>query len=65
MAERRLAWLARIVIVWGAAIFLKLVSLEVVHHQEYARKARERQELVIDIPGRAARFTTARGKRSP
>ena len=49
MAERRLTWLARIVLLWGAAIFLKLVSLQVVHHQEYAKKARARQELVVDI----------------
>jgi cell division protein FtsI (penicillin-binding protein 3) len=31
-------------------IFLKLVSLQVLHHQEYAKKARQRQELIVDIP---------------
>jgi cell division protein FtsI (penicillin-binding protein 3) len=49
MAERRLSWLARIVLLWGAAIFLKLVSLQVIHHQEYLGKARSRQELVVEI----------------
>ena len=51
MAERRLSWLARIVLLWGAAIFLKLVSLQVLHHEEYSKKARARQELVVEIPG--------------
>src|SRR5207302_5406373 len=48
--ERRLTWLAAIVLFWGAAIFLKLFSLQVLHHQEYARMARARQEMVIEIP---------------
>ena len=50
MVERRLTWLAAIVLVWGAAIFLKLVSLQVVRHQEYLNLARARQEMVIEIP---------------
>lgn len=50
MVERRLTWLAAIVVLWGAAIFLKLVSLQVVRHQEYLKMARARQEMVIDIP---------------
>ena len=48
MVERRLTWLAGIVLVWGAAIFLKLVSLQVLHHYEYARMARAHQELDPD-----------------
>jgi cell division protein FtsI (penicillin-binding protein 3) len=50
MVERRLTWLAGIVLLWGAAIFLKLISLQVLHHQEYSRIARARQEMVIEIP---------------
>jgi cell division protein FtsI (penicillin-binding protein 3) len=50
MVERRLTWLAAIVLLWGAAIFQKLFSLQVLHHQEYSRMARARQELVIEIP---------------
>ena len=37
MVERRLKWLAWIVVVWGAVIFYKLISLQVFHHQEYVR----------------------------
>jgi cell division protein FtsI (penicillin-binding protein 3) len=51
MVERRLKWLAWIVVAWGAAIFLKLVSLQVIHHREYVNLARARQELVVEISG--------------
>src|SRR5690349_10800316 len=51
MVERRLIWLARIVLLWGAAIFIKLVSLQVLHHQEYVNLAHSRQELDIEIQG--------------
>src|SRR2546425_3025153 len=50
MVERRLTWLAAIVLVWGAAIFFKLVSLQVLHHREYSSQARSRQEMTIEIP---------------
>ena len=50
MAERRLTWLALIVSVWGVAIFGKLISLQVLHHREYAAKARAIQEIVVPIP---------------
>jgi len=52
MVERRLTWLAAIVVIWGAAIFYKLVSIEVVRHQEYVREAKARQEIVVEIPAR-------------
>lgn len=51
MAERRLTWLAAVVLLWGSAIFYKLISLQVLHHREYARMARARQELVVEISG--------------
>jgi cell division protein FtsI (penicillin-binding protein 3) len=50
MVERRLTWLAAIILAWGAAIFYKLISLQVFHHSEYALLARSRQELVVEIP---------------
>src|SRR5215469_10362534 len=50
MAERRLLILAALVLVWGGTIFGKLVSLQVLHHAEYQRVARSRQELLIEIP---------------
>lgn len=60
MVERRLKWLAWIVIVWGAVIFLKLISLQVLHHQEYLQLARNRQEQRKEIPApRGAIFDRA------
>jgi cell division protein FtsI (penicillin-binding protein 3) len=50
MVERRLIWLAGIILVWGAAIFFKLISLQVVHHQQYVAAARRSQEKVDEIP---------------
>lgn len=50
MVERRLIWLAGIILVWGAAIFYKLISLQVVHHQQYVAAARRSQEKVDEIP---------------
>ena len=50
MVERRLTWLAGIVFLWATAIFLRLISLEVVHHREYAAMARRHQEVVRKIP---------------
>src|SRR5215831_10880842 len=47
--ERRLTWLARIVLVWGAAIFLKLVWLQVVQHRKYVNLAKARQEVAIEV----------------
>lgn len=50
MVERRLTWLALAVLLWGGAIFYKLISLQVLHHQEYIRQARQHQEVVMEIP---------------
>jgi cell division protein FtsI (penicillin-binding protein 3) len=50
MVERRLIWLAGVVLLWGAAIFYELVSLQVVHHRQYVAAARRSQELVLEIP---------------
>ena len=50
MADRRLRWLAGMVVCWGAVILLKLVSLQVIHHREYSKLARARQEMVIEVP---------------
>lgn len=49
MLERRLKWLAGLVLIWGGLILCKLVSLQVVHHRQYAGLARARQEQVIKI----------------
>jgi cell division protein FtsI (penicillin-binding protein 3) len=50
MVERRLTCLAVIVLLWGGAILKNLISLEVVHHREYAVKARAIQEMTVVIP---------------
>jgi cell division protein FtsI (penicillin-binding protein 3) len=50
MVDRRLAWLAGIVVIWGAAIFFKIISLQVIHHEEYAKLASERQVVAVEIP---------------
>jgi cell division protein FtsI (penicillin-binding protein 3) len=50
MVDRRLTWVAGLVFVWGAAIFYNLIKLQIVHHQDYVQKARDRQEHVIQIP---------------
>ena len=49
MGERRLACLAGIVLIWAAAIFGKLIVLQVVHHQDYVKLARKRQEQVVEV----------------
>ena len=49
MLERRLKWLAGLILIWGGVILCKLVSLQVVHHQHYAGLARARQEQVVKI----------------
>ena len=49
MLERRLKWLAGLILIWGGLILGKTVSLQVVHHRQYAGMARARQEQVITI----------------
>ena len=50
MVERRLTLLAVAILLWGAAILQKLISLQVIHHQQYLQMARNRQERVTEIP---------------
>jgi len=50
MVERRLTVLALIVLLWGGAILKNLIKLQIVQHQEYAKRARSIQELVVEIP---------------
>ena len=50
MIERRLTILAAILTLWGGAIVAKLLTIQVVHHGEYVRLARNRQELDVAIP---------------
>jgi cell division protein FtsI (penicillin-binding protein 3) len=49
-AFRRLTWLVAILLIWGAAIFAKLVSIQVFHHAKYLADARRQQEQKISLP---------------
>src|ERR1035438_5905729 len=55
MVERRLTCLAAIVLIWGGAILKNLISLQIVHHREYAAKAHSIQEVAVEF--RAPRGT--------
>jgi cell division protein FtsI (penicillin-binding protein 3) len=48
--SRRLTWIAAGALLWAAFIAAQLIALQVVHHQEYARQARQQQELKVEIP---------------
>ena len=63
MGERRLQWLAGIVVLWGAAIFWNLVKLEVFHHKEYVRIAHKTRKSRLKFPRRGAPFSTEAGSR--
>jgi len=62
MVERRLTVLAAIVLIWGAAILEKLVSLQVLHHNQYLKLADSRQQLVVEIPGPRGTITDREGQ---
>jgi cell division protein FtsI (penicillin-binding protein 3) len=49
-AIRRLTWLVAVLLIWGAAIFAKLISIQVFHHAKYLADARRQQERKIDLP---------------
>ena len=46
----RLTWVAGGALLWLTLILAKLVSLQVIHHKEYGRIARQQQELKVEIP---------------
>lgn len=63
MVDRRLTWLAAVVLTWAAAIFIKLISLQVIHHREYVGKATARQEISIEIPAPRGTVFSRSGRR--
>ncbi|MBS1858162.1 MAG: transpeptidase family protein [Acidobacteria bacterium] len=63
MVDRRLTWLAAVVLIWGTAIFLKLISLQVIHHREFLNKAAARQEISIEIPAPRGTLFSRSGRR--
>ena len=50
MVERRLLVIAGILALWSGAVVAKLSSLQLVHHQQFAQKARAKQEVVRQLP---------------
>ena len=46
----RLTWVAGGALLWLILIVAKLISLQVIHHREYARIAWQQQELKVEIP---------------
>ncbi|HLK68207.1 MAG TPA: penicillin-binding protein [Bryobacteraceae bacterium] len=51
MADRRLTWLAAIIVLWGGLIFGKLISLQVLRHKEFTKAAKARQEVTVELAG--------------
>lgn len=49
-AVHRLTALAVMLMLWGCAIFAKLVTLQIVQHAKYSAIARSQQEHEVDIP---------------
>src|SRR6266568_221744 len=47
---RRLTWLAIAALLWAGVIVCKLISLQVIHHNDYAHLARQQQELKVELP---------------
>lgn len=45
----RLAWLAGAVALWGLVVLAKLLSIQIIHHQDYARLAEQQQLHTVDI----------------
>jgi cell division protein FtsI (penicillin-binding protein 3) len=48
-AIRRLTWLGAALLLWGVAILGELISLQIVHHDDYVKKARKQQEASIEL----------------
>ena len=46
----RLTWLAIGALLWAGLIFAKLVSLQIIHHQEYVRIATAIEEEALPFP---------------
>jgi cell division protein FtsI (penicillin-binding protein 3) len=49
-ANRRLVWLAGVILVWAVCLLAKILFIQVVRHDEYAAQARQQQERVVEIP---------------
>jgi cell division protein FtsI (penicillin-binding protein 3) len=48
--NRRLTWLLRVLLLWVATIFLRLVWLQVFRHDELLKLAQQQQQKMVEIP---------------
>ncbi len=48
--NRRLVWLAGAIVLWAFCLLAKILSIQVVHHADYAAVARQQQERLVEIP---------------
>ena len=48
-STRRLLWLLRALICWGVVIFLRLIWLQVLHHDDLLKQAQSQQQKVVPI----------------
>ena len=58
----RLMWLGAALLVWAAAIFAKLVSLQIIHHNTYVELAGKQQEHAIDLTAPRGTILDRNGK---
>ena len=49
LPNRRLRLVARVAFIWAALVFLRLVQLQVVRHQDFRNIARSQQEKDVEI----------------
>ena len=49
-ANRRLRWLLRVLLVWVAVIFARLIWLQVIRHDDLLRLAQQQQQKMVEIP---------------
>src|SRR6516162_3815583 len=49
LSTTRLRWLLRILLLWVGAIFLRLVWLQVIHHDDVLAQAQQQQQKMVEI----------------
>ncbi|MGH9614611.1 MAG: peptidoglycan D,D-transpeptidase FtsI family protein, partial [Bryobacteraceae bacterium] len=49
-STRRLRWLLKLLLLWAGAIFARLFWLQVVHHDDLVKLARQQQQKTVEIP---------------
>jgi cell division protein FtsI (penicillin-binding protein 3) len=60
--EKRLGWLACVILLWSAVILVRLMMLQVVRHQDYLRQARKAQEIEVKIPAARGSIFDSNGR---